>query len=178
MTWKAYTAVSGATVLAGWLASTPPSSAPGAGRPVPSQAAPERAAAQPDIEREAARLTARVRREATYAQPQRNLFRFGAARPMASRGADVPEAAPPAETPATPPPSVAPPPALSLSGIAEDPFDQRVDRTAILSSRDDVLLVREGDAVLGVYRVTKIESEAIELQRLIDGATLRLTLRP
>ena len=175
MTWKAYTAVSGATVLAGWLASAPPSSAPGTSGPAPNQAAPGRAAAQPDIAREAARLTARARREAAYTLPQRNLFRFGAARPMASRGTDIPEPAPPAETPA---PSLAPPPAVSLSGIAEDPIEQRIDRTAILSSRDDVLLVREGDTVLGEYRVTKIESEAIELLRIVDGTTLRLTLKP
>ena len=175
MTWKAYTAVSGATVLAGWLASAPPSSAPGTSGPAPSQAAPQRAAAQPDIAREAARLTARVRREAAYVQPQRNLFRFGAARPLASRGTDIPEAALPAEAPV---PSVAPPPRVSLSGIAENVIEQRIERTAILSSRDDVLLVREGDAVLGEYRVTKIESEAIELLRIVDGTTLRLTLKP
>ena len=175
MTWKAYTAVSGATVLAGWLASAPPSSAPGTSGPAPSQAAPGRAAAQPDIAREAARLTARVRRETTYAQPQRNLFRFGAARPTASRGSDISEAAPPAETPAPP---VAPPPRVSLSGIAEDLIEQRVERTAILSSRDGVLLVREGDDVLGEYRVTKIESEAVELVKHADGTTLRLGLTP
>jgi hypothetical protein len=116
-----------------------------------------------------------VRREAAYAQPQRNPFRFGAARPIAGREADLPEAAPPAETFVS---AVPPPPPVSLAGIAEDQVEQRVERTAILSSPDGVLLVHEGDDVLGQYRVAKIESEAVELVKLADGTTLRLSLRP
>ena len=67
------------------------------------------------------------------------------------------------------------PPAVSLSGIAEDRIEQRVERTAILSSPAGVLLVHEGDDVLGQYRVTKIESEAVEFVKLSDGGTLRLS---
>ncbi|MBF8301503.1 MAG: hypothetical protein HW394_1873 [Acidobacteria bacterium] len=171
MTWKAYTAVSGATVLAGWLAA--PSNAPDTGAAAPSQTVSRRATPSSDIEREAMRLQARVRREAAYTQPHRNLFRFGAARPIARSGIDLPEAAPPAETPV---PAVPPLPPVSLAGIAEDQVEQRVERTAILSFADGVLLVHEGDDVLGQYRVARIESEAVELVKRADGTTLRLSL--
>ena len=179
MTWKAYATVSGATVLAGWFASAPPSSVPGRGvldsRAAASgqtiQAMPGRAAPSPDIEREATRLEARVRREAAYTQPQRNPFRFGAASPIASLPDGPAEGATLAETPAPPAP---PPPPVSLAGIAEDQVEQRVERTAILSSPGGILLVHEGEDVLGQYRVAKIESEAVELVSHADGTTLRL----
>ena len=182
MTWKAYATVSSATVLAGWLASAPPSNAPDAGAPAPSQPAPSQPAPSqttrrgatppPDIEREAARLEARVRREAAYSQPRRNPFRFGADRPIVSLATDAAEAASAAETLV---PVVAPPPPVSLAGIAEDQVEQRVERTAILSSPDGVLLVHEGEDVLGQYRVAKIESEAVELVRHADGTIFRLS---
>ena len=175
MTWKAYTTVSGATVLAGWLASAPPSNTSDNVAPAPSQAASSQATTQSDIEREAMRLQARMRREAVYTQLQRNPFRFGAARPIGSPGVDVSEAASAAETFV---PAVPPPPPVSLAGIAEDQVERRVERMAILSSPAGVLLVHEGDDVLGQYRVTKIESEAAELVKLADGTTLRLSLKP
>jgi hypothetical protein len=50
-----------------------------------------------------------------------------------------------------------------------------VERTAILSSPSGVLLVHEGDPVLGDYRVSRIEAEAVELVKT-DGSILRLTL--
>ena len=180
MTWKYYAAVSGATVLAGWFASAPPSGFPDRGLPgssaaVPGQIAPRRAMPSPDIEREAARLEARVRREAAYAQPQRNLFRFGAVRPRpdltADPGGDVAESTSLAETPLL---AASPPPPVSLAGIAEDQVGPRAERTAILSSRGGVLLVHEGEDVLGQYRVARIESDAVELVSHADGTTLRL----
>ena len=175
MSWKSYAAVSGATVLAGWLASAaPPSNVPD--RTAPAARPPAaRDVRSSDIEREAKRLQARVQREVAYTQPQRNPFRFGAARPDVNRGGDLPD-----PTPAPPPvaiPIVAPPPPVTLSGIAEDQKGQQIERTAILSSPSGVLLVREGDPVLGDYRVGRIESEAVELVKS-DGTTLRLTLRP
>lgn len=175
MTWKAYAAVSGATVLAGWLASAPPANVPAGAAPASSRPGSRRASASSDIEQEASRLQARTRREALYTQPQRNPFRFGAARPIVSRDIDVPEPAPP-DTPLIPAAPIPPP--VSLSGIAEDQVNERVERTAILSSAAGVLLVREGDDVLGQYRVAKIEGEAIELVKLSDGSTLRLGLKP
>ncbi len=194
MTWKAYAAVSGATVLAGWFASAPPSGFPDSGVPgssaavsnqavpneiVSNQTTPQRAAPVPDIEREATRLEARARREAAYVQPQRNPFRFGAARPTVSLAVDAAETSSSDETfvPAgvSAVVSTVPlPPQLSLAGIAEDQIGQRVERTAILSSPAGVLLVHEGEDVLGEYRVAKIESEAVELLSHADGTTLRL----
>ena len=176
MSWKSYAAVSGATVLAGWLASTPPANEPeGAAVASRQPATPRDAAAASTIEREADRLQVRVRREVDYTQPQRNPFRFGAARPDIDRGGDIPA---PAAAPSVPPvltPFVPPPPPVKLSGIAEDEQAGQMERTAILSSPSGVLLVREGDVVLGDYRVGRIESEAVELVKT-DGSTLRLTL--
>ena len=171
MTWKAYATVSGATVLAGWLASTPPSNTLGAGAFAPGQTEPQPVTPSSDIEREAARLEARVRREVAYSQPQRNPFRYGADRPTVSFAAGAADAAPAAETPVPVAPQSPP---VSLAGIAEDQVEQRVERTAILSSADGVLLVREGEDVLGQYRVSKIDSAAVELVRHADGTTLRL----
>lgn len=176
MTWKVYAAVSGATVMAGWFASAPPSNVPDAPpAALSSQTTLRRATPSPDIEREATRLEAKVRREVAYTRPQRNLFRFGAARPIVSLAADATGTGSSAETlvPAVVS-SVPPPPQMSLAGIAEDQVEQRIERTAILSSPDGVLLVREGEDVLGTYRVAKIESEAVELVSHADGTTLRL----
>jgi hypothetical protein len=66
---------------------------------------------------------------------------------------------------------------VSLSGIAEDVVDGQPRRTAVLSTPSDVLLVREGEEVLGRYRVVRIESEAVELLSLDDGGTVRISLR-
>jgi hypothetical protein len=179
MSWKSYAAVSGATVLAGWLASAPPANEPDGAAVASRQAAtPRDAAAASTIEHEADRLQVRVRREVDYTQPQRNPFRFGAARADVDGGGDIP-----APAPVTAPPEplavipfVPPPPPVKLAGIAEDDKGGQMERTAILSSPSGVLLVREGDAVIGDYRVGRIESEAVELVKT-DGSILRLSLR-
>jgi hypothetical protein len=182
MTWKSYAVMSGATVLAGWLASSPPANAPEtAGTTASPQPASRRGEGVADIAREAERLQVRLRREVAYGEPQRNPFRFGSARPPRARAggdlpvsADVAETAPVADVPDAPPP----PPQLTLSGIAEDQDGDRTVRTAILSSPSGVLLVHEGDLVLGRYRVAGIESGAVSLVSLTDGTTLRVALRP
>lgn len=172
MTWKSTAVVSGATVLVGWLASSPPSNAPSTSAPAQAQASAEVPTAPSDIEQQAMRLQARLRQEAVFREPERNPFRFGAPR-LAARSAPEPTIAPPVETAPQPPV-----PSVSLSGIAEDQVGERVERTAILSSPSGVLLVREGDEVLGQYRVVKIDSDAVELVKLVDTAPLRLTLKP
>jgi hypothetical protein len=174
MTWKSYAAVSGATVLAGWLASAPPANAPASAASASRQAARPSATAPSDIEQQAMRLQARLRAERAFREPERNPFRFGARR-SAAAGAARAVAEP--ESPAPPPVNAAPPaPLVSLSGIAEDRMGDRVDRTAILSSPAGVLLVHEGDEILGYYRIGRIETEAVELIAVRDGATRRLTL--
>ncbi|MBM3820140.1 MAG: hypothetical protein FJW14_14145 [Acidimicrobiia bacterium] len=178
MTWKTYTAVSGATVLAGWLASAPPSNTPApaaTSRRSPAATAPN---AGNDIEEQAARLQARMRQEPVYREPARNPFRF------AER--EVPRPAPSAAQPGTleptalepAAPALPPPPPVKLSGIAEDRSGDRLERTAILSSQAGVLLVREGDAVLGQYRVARIDANAVELTDTLGGPPVRLTIRP
>jgi hypothetical protein len=107
-----------------------------------------------------------------YTEPQRNPFRF-AERPIpapASRDlAAVVEAPPPIDVP---PPG----PHVSVAGIAEEQLEGRVERTAILSSPMGVLLVHVGDTVLDDYRVNLIEAESVELVRVSDGTSTRLTL--
>jgi hypothetical protein len=106
-----------------------------------------------------------------YTEPQRNPFRF-AERPSAAPNSREP--APVVEAP--PPIDVAPPgPRVSVAGIAEEQLDGRIERTAILSSPMGVLLVHEGDTVLDDYRVGRIEAESVELVRLSDGTSTRLT---
>jgi len=176
MTWKTYAAVSGATVLAGWIASSPP-----ANTPAPSASAQRRpaTATQPaagsDIEEQAARLQARLRQETEYHAPARNPFRFGA---REVRRTDAPErsAAPAPVQPVIP--ALPPPPPIKLSGIAEDGPADRIERTAVLSVPAGVVLVREGDVVLGQYRVARIEAGAVELADVSGGPAVRLTLRP
>ena len=75
-------------------------------------------------------------------------------------------------------PALPPPPPIRLSGIAEDGPADRIERTAVLSVPAGVLLVREGDVVLGQYRVAKIEAGAVELTDASGGPAVRLTLRP
>jgi hypothetical protein len=180
MTWKTYAAVSGATVLAGWLASSPPpnSPAPAAAR---VQRTPQTAAratnAEADIEEQAARLQAKMRSEPVFNEPARNPFRFGNSAPVGSAPADRVDEAPPAAIEPVEPPAPLPPP-IRLSGVAEDRNGDRVERTAVLSTPAGVLLVREGDMVMDQYRVSRIDAEAVELTDASGGASLRLTLRP
>lgn len=172
MTWKSYAAVSGATVLAGWLASSPPSNAPTTGRTAASNPAPRRRVdAATDIAEQAARLQSRMQVARAYTEPQRNPFRFAERRSAASSPL---EPAPVVEAP--PPIAVAPAgPRVSVAGIAEEQLEGRLARTAILSSPMGVLLVHEGDTVLDDYRVGRIEAESVELVRLSDGTSTRLT---
>ncbi len=176
MTWKTYAAVSGATVLAGWIASSPPANAPATSASGQRRApAANRAPAGSDIEEQAARLQARLRQESEYQAPARNPVRFGAREVTRSAAPERPEAPAPVEPII---PALPPPPPIRLSGIAEDGPAERVERTAVLSVPAGVLLVREGDVVLGQYRVAKIEAGAVELTDAAGGPAVRLTLRP
>lgn len=179
MNWKATAAVSGATILAGWLAAAPPEQATSSAvsaRPSPS---PDVPAAASDIQEQATRLQARLRPEGDYHNPERNLFRFGPkGRAESAATSYAPPAAAPApeEVPSAPP--LPPPIPVRLSGVASDQIGDRTERTAILSSPAGVLLVREGDEVLGLYKVARVGDDAVELLRLADGVTVRVALRP
>ena len=172
MNWKSTVVVSGAGLLAtvfGWVSS-----------PVVPQRAPARAAAAApqstqatavsDIQQEAARLQSRLVPDATFRQPSRNPFRFV---PRTAPRSDPAVAAPVPESVAIVP--IAPPrPNIHLRGIASDTVDGALQRTAILTTDDaGLLLVREGETA-GIYRLTKIEDEAVELSGP-DG-TMRLSL--
>ena len=172
MTWKSYAAVSGATVLAGWLASSPPSNTPTTATVGTSAEPRRRANAATDIEEQAARLQSRLQVARAYAEPQRNPFRFA----ERASAAPSPESAQLVDVP-TPPIDAAPPgPRISVAGIAEEQRDGGIERTAILSSPMGVLLVHEGETILDYYRVGGIEADTVELIRLSDGTSTRLTL--
>ena len=175
MTWKSYAAASGATVFAGWLASTPPAAVV-ENRPA-AQSRASRASASPssDIVEQASRLQARIRRETAYVRPQRNPFQFEAAQQAVE---SAPAFAEPASSADVSAPAINVGPPVTLAGIAEDSLQTGVERTAILSSPGGVLLVRAGDDVLGQYRVAAVEEGAVELLKLTDGSTLRLSLAP
>jgi hypothetical protein len=172
MTWKSYALVSGAGVLSMWFVATPPSRLPGRG--VPSRAGEAaRPPAASDIVQQADRLQARLRQEAQYREPGRNLFRFAprpAAPPAATANVDAPPAA--VELPTTPPPLP-----MRLAGIAVDEHGSDTVRTAILSTFSGVVLARSGDEVLDRFRVTDVEDEAVNLITIADGTAVRLTLK-
>jgi len=173
MNWKSYAVVSGATVLAGWFASAPPSNTPAGAQATVSRTAQPAAAAPSDIEREAIRLQARLRDGRAFIAPARDPFRFAARREAAAApGLEGPVAEPTAAPVETAPAG----PRVSLSGVAEDQVDGRTERTAILSAPGGILLVREGEEILGYYRVGRIEAEAVEITAIGDGTTRRLTL--
>ena len=171
MTWRSTAAASGAMVVATWLASYAPVGGPReAPTSAPSEAHTQAAAAE--IQREADRLHARLNRAATYKLPSRNPFRFGD-RPIV-RAAPLPPApvieAPPVIQPE--PPRIR----MMLSGIAEDVVGEQVIRTAIVSTPENVHIVKVGDSIGDTYKVIAIEPNAVDLARLDDGSPLRLSL--
>ena len=173
MTWRSTAAASGLALVATWVASYAPTGGPRQPGPVaPSAAHTETAAAE--IQREADRLHGRLKAMAAYQPPGRNPFRF-ASRPApaarAPRQSLVEEAAP---VLAPEPPTLR----VALSGIGEEVVDGDLQRTAFISSPENVYLVKVGDVVAGVYRVTAIDAGAVDLVRIEDGSTVRLVLRP
>ena len=181
MTWKSAAVGVGASVVATYLAAlqpvrtTPDAPAP---RPAPSAARIDAAAAE--IQHQANRLRVKIERTPEFHQPDRNPFRFGARKaPPASRPAPSSEPTitvePMTDTPAVP---VKPTFRMALAGIAEDKVGDQIVRTAIISSVGDVLLVKEGDQVGGLYKVERIGTDSVELSRLDDGSIVRLALRP
>lgn len=66
---------------------------------------------------------------------------------------------------------------LTLIGIAEDDDGAaHARRTAIISTLNDVLLVKPEDRVLHRFRVASVSEFAVELQDVATGVIVRLTL--
>jgi hypothetical protein len=132
--------------------------------------------ASEEIVREAEQLAARLHPNIAYQEPSRNPFRFtqrvrpATAQPRASEPEIFDE--PLTEAPQMPSLRV------SLTGIAEDTIGGATVRTAVLSTPDDVLLVKEGEMVAGQYKVTAITGTSVELTRVSDGSVVRLVIRP
>ena len=161
-------------VVATWLASYAPVGRPrDAASAAPSSSHTANAAV--DIQREADRLHARLQQVAAYKLPTRNPFRFGT-RPAPASG---PRQAVKAVEEIPPPAAESQPPTfrIRLSGIGEDVDGDQVTRTAIISTPDDVHLVKVGETVADIYRVVSITADSVELVRLDDSSTVRLSLK-
>jgi hypothetical protein len=169
----------GAALLVAYLAA--------ANMPSQESASPERAARTVatsgseslavDVRAQAARLHARMAQAPLPVANPRNPFSFGLA----------PRAVPPrdgmvhaavvsdrADTAAPPPPL----PALTLMGVAEDTTPDGLRRTAVIGGDGDTIyMVTEGQPVGSRYKVTKIGTDAVELEDLVTKAYRRLALR-
>jgi hypothetical protein len=124
------------------------------------------------------RLHERLRPDTRPPQAGRDLFSFGSSRPRSRPIDPVPTAPGPAlsEAPIRRPA----PPAIKLSGIAEDATPAGVVRTAIISGFGQLFLAKEGESVTDRYRVVRISSDVVELTDLTDlteRTTVRLALR-
>jgi hypothetical protein len=173
MTWKSYVLASGAGLIATYLASGPVTQPETA---QPASPASTRTNATSDIEEQAVRLQSRLRARASYSEPSRNPFRFNGRRPnSAANGQGVAATVTPIVEIPPPPPA---PPAIKLSGVAADVVDGATRLTAILSTPQGVLLVKEGEPAGPLYRVVKIEETAVELVSVVDGSTRRLSFKP
>lgn len=130
------------------------------------------AAAPPQIDMRGAALAAEIERLHDRLRPTaapergRNLFQFAPIRAAAAPVAAV-------ETTPAPAPAARVEPSFKLIGIAEDGGV----RTAILSSPNQLLMVKDGDIVASSYRVTGVSADAIELTATADGHVLRLALK-
>ena len=167
LNWKgAVTVATGATALAGWLA-TPASPARGTAR---SAAAPRSVPVTVSLEQEAARLAVRNRAATAFEQPNRNPFQFRVAPAPARRRvvaeATVAEVVVP-QAPAFP---------FRLTGMARDDSSGTPVRTAILSSASALVLARAGDIVAESYRLERVDDDAVDVVDVRDGRVIRLTL--
>ena len=159
--------------LAAWLAGGVPANHSAAPLPFAQRSpAPTIDARTAALETEIGRLHDRLRPSTTPLAPGRNLFRFHAP-------AVAPSAAP---APPLPAPAIAPPPeptapAMRLIGIAEDPGADGPVRIAFISTGGQLFNVKEGETILGRYRIAKITSDVVELTDTIDGSIKRFALR-
>ncbi len=126
-----------------------------------------------ELAAEIARLHERLKPSTTPQVPGRNLFEFS--RRAAARSAAAATPAPAVVS--DPLPVVAPPPAMKLVGIAEDPGADGPVRTAIISGFGQVFLVKVGEPVTSRYHVSKISADAAQLVDANDNSTITLSLK-
>ena len=145
-----------AGALAAWLAAAATSGT----RQIVLPAAPRTSAVDAsgaELAAEIARLHDRLHPTTAPQQPARNLFEFtlrAAPIPAPDRVADAAPAV------AREPAAESPDPALTLIGVAEDAGV----RTAIISGRGQLFLVKEGDLVGERYRVAHVGTDAVDLE--------------
>jgi hypothetical protein len=170
---KLYTLTSGGAIVVTALGALLAPSGRNQNAPPATPEAVDRSGAVVDLGAQADRLKTRLAEATAYRQPSRDAFRFGASRRPA--GAAPPEAA------GIPAPVVAPArPPYALAGMAVSMENGVAQRTAILSSLQGVLLVKEGDVLATGYRVVSIADDAVTLESPNDGTqtTLRLPSVP
>lgn len=145
---------------------TPRSSAERAGQAGPSGASSPTA---PDV-----RLEALEQAPPTPGDTGRNLFRFRP-RPVQAAAPEPSTAPPPRIAPPGPPPPSVPPIPLKFIGILASGADNTI---AVLSDgRGAPVYGKEGETVLGQYKILRIGAESIEMSYL-DGRgrqTIRLS---
>jgi hypothetical protein len=145
-----------------------------------------------EVEQQALRLRERLAQAPVPDVQPRNPFSFApvrAPRRMASAPAGMVHAA----TVMSDAPAVAPPPALVLMGIAEEPSFEGTHRTAVIALRpaqgdpepsrgaggagDELYMVMEGQLFADRYKVKTIGVDAVELEDTVTGGFRRLALR-
>ena len=170
----------GVALLAAWLSSAA-GTVPAGPVPPGSSVGPAQSVTpvtvRPDLEREVARLSARLEKAPRPRDPGRNPFRLTArphstsAVPPVTGGTSEPAAPVVGAVPVAP---VAP--VVSLAGIGTDRTSYGRRRTAILSADKRVFLARIGDEVMGRFQVRDVTDDTVELLDLRDGTSLRLSL--
>ena len=169
----------GGALLVAYLAAA---NMPAADAPAPERAARPAGTAGPeslavDVRSQAAKLHARMAQAPAPDPNPRNPFAFGlprrAARPLSHDGMVHAAVAP---EPAAP--VMAPLPALTLMGIAEETTPAGPRRTAVIGGDGDAIyMVTEGQPVGSRYKVTKIGADAVELEDLLTHGYRRIAMR-
>jgi hypothetical protein len=156
----------GGGILATWLAVSP------TGAPATAPAARQDAAASAQRISDGLNAQAdllRARTTAVMPRPTaRNLFRFNA--PKAPGRSSEPARDAVIAQPVTPAEPAFPP--LSLAGIAQT----GAERTAVITSGNQMYLVSDGEAVAGALTVVRVDAESV-LLRNPDGAEMTLRLQ-
>lgn len=167
----------GASLLAAWFssaASLSPQRAHEVTRADTAQPASPIDDVAAEVERQAKRLRERLASPPLPQQPFRNPFAF-------SRADDSPRSPSPQPIASaqSPPTAAEPPePALTLIGLAEQHRPQGTERTAMIATAgDELIMVAVGASVLGRYTVRAISAESVELIETATGRTRIISLR-